>query len=475
MIKFTCMNNNDIKWIIFLIVVIGNFIAMLDSTSVNLALYNMSVDFGANIAVVQWVVIAYMLVLTVFLPFFGKLGDRLPKNKLYTAGFLIFGFGALLNITAPNLWLLIFYRCIEALGASIMLSNSTAIYTQIFKSQKLGKALGLNGGIIAIGGMSGPALGGILINYFGWRAIFIPEVPVALFAAFLAYNMLPSYISKAKKVKFDYPGFIYFVLALFALLLSISEGHRWGWHSLKITVLGIIAFGFGFLFYFRDHKINYPLINFKMFKIKAFTLGSIAVMTSYMAMFTNSVLLPFYLQEILKYTPLVTGLLTLPYAIALTITAPISGNTAGKYGSRWLTVSGPFCMVLGLLLFTLCDQNTSVIQLILASAIMGMGNGLFQSPSNMAIMSSVKKNELGIASGILALSRNMGNILGVAITITLFDSIRTHYLNFHVIYQNAFMFAYKYTMICGMGFGIICLGLAFIAYKPENKTDCHSN
>ena len=198
-------------------------------------------------------------------------------------------------------------------------------------------------------------------------------------------------------------------------------------------------------------------------------------MTSYMAMFTNSVLLPFYLQEILKYTPLVTGLLTLPYAIALTITAPISGNTAGKYGSRCLTVSGPFCMVLGLLLFTLCDQNTSVIQLILASAIMGMGNGLFQSPSNMAIMSCVKKNELGIASGILALSRNMGNILGVAITITLFDSIRTHYLNLHVIYQNAFMFAYKYTMICGMGFGIICLGLAFIAYKPENKTDCHSN
>ena len=464
------MNNNDIKWVIFLIVVIGNFIAMLDSTSVNLALYNMSVDFNSGISSVQWVVIAYMLVLTVFLPFFGKLGDIFPKNKLYACGFLVFGLGALLNITAPNLWLLIFYRCIEALGASIMLSNSTAIYTRIFKTQKLGKALGLNGGIIAIGGMSGPALGGILINYFGWRAIFIPEIPIALFGAFFAYHLLPSYTSKIKNMKFDYPGFIYFVLSLFALLLSISEGHRWGWHSLKIAVLGVIAFGFGFLFYFRDHKINYPLINFKMFKIKSFTLGSLAVMTSYMAMFTNSVLLPFYLQEILKYSPLVTGLLTLPYAVALTFTAPISGNTAGKYGSRWLTLGGPFCMVLGLVLFTLCNKNTTVFQLILASAIMGMGNGLFQSPSNMAIMSSVKKNELGIASGILALSRNMGNILGVAVTITLFDTLRSHLLQVNTIYETAFMHAYKGTMICGMAFGITCLILAFFAYKPETNS-----
>lgn len=464
------MNNHDIKWIIFLIVVIGNFIAMLDSTSVNLALYKMSVDFNVSISLVQWVIIAYMLVLTVFLPFFGKLGDILPKNKLYMAGFLTFAIGALLNITAPNLWSLIGFRCIEALGASIMLSNSSAIYTQIFKSKKLGKALGLNGGIIAIGGMSGPALGGILINYFGWRAIFIPEIPVALIGAFFAYNLLPTFLSHKKKLKFDYPGFIYFVLALFALLLSISEGHRWGWHSLKIAVLGVIAFGFGFLFYLRDHKINYPLINFKMFKIKEFTLGSFAVMTSYMAMFTNSVLLPFYLQEILKYSPLITGLLTLPYAVTLTITAPLSGNTAGKYGSRFLTLGGPFCMVLGLVLFTICDKNTSVIQLILASGIMGIGNGLFQSPSNMAIMSSVKKNELGIASGILALSRNMGNILGVAITITLFDSLRSYYIANKFVYETAFMSAYKETMMFGMFFGIICLILAFFAYKPVKKS-----
>ena len=462
------MNNHDIKWVIFLIVVIGNFIAMLDSTSVNLALYNMSVDFNSSISVVQWVVIAYMLVLTVFLPFFGKLGDILPKNKLYACGFLIFGLGALLNITAQNLWLLIGYRCIEALGASIMLSNSTAIYTKIFKSQKLGKALGLNGGIIAIGGMSGPALGGILINYFGWRAIFIPEIPVALIGAFFAYNLLPSYTKKIK-IKFDYPGFVYFVLSLFALLLGISEGHHWGWHSIKITVLGIIAFGFGFLFYYRDHKINYPLINFKMFRIKSFTFGSLAVMTSYIAMFTNSVLLPFYLQEILRFTPLVTGLLVLPYAITLTVTAPLSGNAAGKYGSRFLTLCGPMCMILGLILFTACSKNTHVLQLIIASAIMGVGNGLFQSPSNMAIMSSVKKTDLGIASGILALSRNMGNILGVAIAITLFDTLRSHYLHFNTGYENAFMHAYKLTMTFGMGFGLICLLLAYLAYRPKKR------
>ena len=174
------MHTHELKWTMFVITAIGNFIAMLDSTTVNLALYPMAVDLHVTMSQIQWVMIAYMLVLTVFLPFFGKLGDIFPKNKLYATGFGIFALGALLNTTAENFWLLIAYRCIEALGASIMLSNAQAIIASIFKNEKRGKALGLNGCIVAIGGMSGPALGGILINAFGWHSVFIPCIPVAL-------------------------------------------------------------------------------------------------------------------------------------------------------------------------------------------------------------------------------------------------------------------------------------------------------
>lgn len=462
------MKTKSLKWTMFIIVAIGNFLGMLDSTTVNLGLYEMSKSFNVSISQIQWVVIAYMLVLTVFLPFFGKLGDIFPKNKMYSSGFLIFAIGAILNTTATAFWQLLLYRCIEALGASIMISNASAVIASIFKNARRGKALGLNGCIIAIGGMSGPALGGFLINAYDWRAIFVPCIPIAIIGAIYAYRMLPSHSTHHSNFKFDYPGFLYFTISVFALLIAISEGHQWGWTSFKITALGIITVVFGALFYIRDHKINYPMINFEIFKIRTFTLGNLAVMTSYMAMFTNSILLPFFLQEILKFNPMITGLLILPYSVTLSVTAPFSGNWAGKHGSRILTMAGPLVYIIALVIFTTFNETTKAWEIIVASGIMGIGNGLFQSPSNTAIITSVKKSELGIASGILALSRNMGNIMGVALTISIFDSLRTDYLNAGLEYTNAFLRAYHNTMTVGILFGITCFVLAFNAYK-NNK------
>lgn len=461
------MTNRKIKWAMFVITAIGNFIAMLDSTTVNLALYPMSVDLHVTMGQIQWVMIAYMLVLTVFLPFFGKLGDIFPKNKLYSTGFSIFALGAFLSMISPTFVLLVASRCFEALGASVMLSNAQAIIASIFKKERRGKALGLNGCIVAIGGMSGPALGGLLINTFGWHSVFFPCIPVAVIGAFYSWKMLPNYVKKRKKFKFDYKGFFYFTISLFALLLAISEGYQWGWTSLKIITLGIITFIFGALFYIRDHKINYPLIDFNMFHIKQFTFGNLAVMMSYMAMFTNSILLPFYLQEILRLNALIAGLLILPYSVTLSFVAPVSGRLSGKYGSRYLTIAGPIVYIIALLIFTTFNKATPMWEIVMASGIMGIGNGLFQSPSNNAIMTSVRKEELGIASGILALSRNMGNILGVAVTITLFETFRELFLNHGQIYETAFLNSYHTTMCFGILFGTACLAFAFIAYKPK--------
>ena len=462
------MSHKKLKWTMFVITAVGNFIAMLDSTTVNLALYPMARDLHVTMGEIQWVMIAYMLILTVFLPFFGKLGDIFPKNKLYAFGFFLFGLGAFLNTTASSFPLLLAFRCLEALGASIMLSNAQAIIASIFKNERRGKALGLNGCIVAIGGMSGPALGGILINYFGWHAIFVPCIIVAIFGVIYAYRMLPRSVkTNIKNFKFDYRGFIYFTVSLFALLLAISEGHTWGWNSLRIIILGVLTLVFGALFYIRDHKISYPLINFSMFKIRPFTFGNLAVMTSYMAMYTNSILLPFFLQEILKYNALVTGLLILPYSLTLAITAPIAGRLSGKYGSRLLTVAGPATYCVALLMFTLFDKHAAMWQIVLASGVMGIGNGLFQSPSNNAIMTSVKRSELGLASGILALARNLGNILGVAVTITLFETFRHLFVEHGQIYENAFLNSYRTTMCFGIFFGLTCLTFAFVAYREK--------
>lgn len=462
------MKVKQLKWTMFVITAIGNFIAMLDSSTVTLALYPMSVDLHVTLSQIQWVMIAYMLVLTVLLPFFGKLGDIFSKNKLYSIGFLIFALGAFLSSAATSFNLLILYRCVEALGASIMLSNAQAIIATIFKGPRRGKALGLNGCFVAIGGVSGPAIGGILINNFSWHAIFYPSMIVGLLGFIFAKKYLPHHRDKEiKNFKFDYKGFIYFTVSLFALLLAISEGHEWGWSSINIIALGIITLIFGGLFYFRDHKINYPLINFSLFKIRPFTFGNIAVMMAYMAMFTNSILLPFFLQEIQGYNPMVTGLLILSYSLTLSVMAPIAGRMSGKYGSRYLTLAGASVYCIALFLFVIFSKSAPMWQIVLASGIMGIGNGLFQSPSNNAIMTSVNKSELGIASGILALSRNLGNILGVAVTITLFETFRNIFLNNGYVYETAFLYSYKITMGFGILFGLTCLTFAYIAYKEN--------
>ena len=458
--------NSDVKlkWIICVLVILGNFLGMLDSSTVQLALYPISQGLNITLNQVQWVIIAYMLVLTVLLPLFGKLGDIFPKNKVYSSGFFIFGLGAILNYLSPNFAMLITFRCIEAIGASIMLANGPAAIASMFKGKNRGKALGLNASLVAVGGLLGPAVGGACIHYFGWRTIFLPSVPFAIFGGILSYKLIPSYVNK-KEFKFDYKGFIYFTIALFALLLGISEGYHWGWKSLRIAALGIMTLVFGALFYFRDKKINYPMINFKMFKIKAFTFGNIAVMTSYMTMFTNAILLPLFLQGVLQLNAFITGLLILPYSIASSIVAPFAGSYAGKYGSRILTQIGPSIYILALIIFTTFNTDTKMWEIVFASLIMGVGNGCFQSPSNTAIITSVNKEELGIASGILSLSRNVGNILGVAITITLFESFKNILSYKGETYS--FLSAYHYTMFVGIIFGITCFTCAHIAYKED--------
>ena len=464
------MKPKDIKWTIFAITAVGSFLGMFDSATVNLALYAISTDLNVTMTQIQWVVVAYMLILTVLLPFFGKLGDILPKNKLYASGFLLFGLGAFLNFTAQSFYLLILYRCIEAVGASIMISNAPAIITSIFRSEKRGKALGLNGCLIALGGLSGPALSGILINYFGWHAIFLPSVPIALIGAYFAFKLLPANIlHKQKDFKFDYLGFTYFTVGSIALLLAISEGHVWGWTSIKIIVLGLITLIFGTLFYIRDNNIDYPMINFKLFEIREFTFGNLAVMTSYMAMFTNSVLLPFYLQEVLHYSAMKTGLIVLSYAVILSITAPLAGRYSGKHGSRYITLCGAATYIIALSAFISFHETTPIQAIIIVSGIMGIANGLFQSPSNTAILSSVPKSNIGIASGILALSRNVGNILGVALTLSLFANLKTHFLTQNLAYNQAFLKAFHFTMGAGIFFAIICFIFAFNAYKNEKR------
>ncbi len=462
------MKMKKYKWIIFYTTVAGTFLAILDGTTVNIALFKIAQDFALKMTQVQWVYIAYMLVLTIFLPFFGKLGDIFQRNKVYAAGYLLFGLGAFLNFTAHNFYLLIIYRCIEALGGSILLSNANAIISSVFRGEKRAKIMGINGAIIALGGMSGPVIGGVLMNLFGWNHIFLIHVPFAIAGAFLAYKTIPSF-RVTRMFEFDYAGFLLFTLFLSCMLVCIAQGHTWGWLSPVILSIASLAVVCGILFYLREHHIQYPLIDFKMFKNRTILWGNIALITCYGAMFSSNILFPFFAQDIMEFNPLRTALLMLPFSVTVAVMAPLVGIMAAKFGSKYLTCLGAATIAAALLIFATLRGNSSLAVIVIAHALLGGGSALFQAPANVAIMEATNKHDFGISSGLMALSRNFGTMTGIGLAVTVFDMVKSFYVKNNMLYDLAFVKSYHITLYFGVLFALICAVISCFAFKKNKE------
>lgn len=459
----------NIKWEIFFVSATGGFLAMLDTNTVNVALYEIAKDFNVSITQVQWVVTSYILVLSTFLTLFGKLNDIIDRRHLYAGGYIVFGLGSLFNFFAPNIITLIVCRMLQALGASILLSNNYAIISSVFKGKKRAKALGFSSALMALSGMTGPALGGFLMHYFGWRSIFIPGIIMALCGAYFSEALIPS-VKHHKQFKFDYMGMLFLLIATFSLLLIVSQGHSWGWFSKKIILIFFIFVIFSMLFYREEKRVKYPVIDFKLFKSKVFLFGNFALLLSYFALFANAMLFPFYAQEILKATPLVTGLLIIPFSLSFVTAACFGGRLVNKFGSGALMVTGSVFIIIGLLLFSLCSSESNYTKIILAQMIAGLGSGLYQPSVNIIIMNSAMTSEMGIASGILALFRNSGMLLGIMISISVFDFIKINALKSAMTYTDAFLSAYHGALLFGAGFAFICMIFSFLTYKAKKYT-----
>lgn len=459
------MNLSKSKWLIFFVTVMGNFLAFLDSNSVSIALYDMSKDFNLSISRIQWVYTVYMLVLTSFLPFCGKLSDILKRNKLYSLGFIFFGTGALFNFLAPNFYCLLASRAIEGLGGSILLSNSMAIIATIMRGKKRGKALGLLGAIVAFSGLIGPAFAGIILHFCRWNFIFLPIVPIAFTGAYLSYKMVPCVESKQKKLKFDYYGFFLFMTMMFSFLLLVFEGHAWGWNSPRIHCLEAIAILSSIIFYVREKMASNPMVNFSMFNNKIIKLGDISILACYIAMFSNTVLFPFFSQEILGYDAFKTAILLLPFPVVVMFLAPYVGKHSSPKTIKYTTLAGGLLIALGLFIFTTLDEKSTIIPILIAQLLMGAGSAMFQSPSNTAVMSASDKKNFGITSGFVALSRNMGMIFGVAMSISVFDMLRNLYLAQNIAYNIAFTKAYHQSISIAIIAALWCGFTAHNAFK----------
>lgn len=449
-------NRGSYRWLVFSVTAIGTFMSTLDSSILNVALPIIAADFAVDLTTVQWAVTAYLLTISSLLPSLGRAGDIYGRRGIYSTGFVVFTLGSVLCGAAGDILLLVAFRIVQAVGAAMMMANAQAIVTATFIGSDRGRALGLTGTIVALGSLTGPGLGGLLIAAFGWRTIFYVNLPIGILGFIVGQRYLPPN-QPTEREKFDVWGAVLFTAAMAAFLLVLNEGKDWGWLSLR-TLIGTIFTVAAFSVFWRwESKIEQPMLDLTLFRHWPFLVGNLSGLLSFMAMFCNLILLPFYLHSILKLSAAQIGLIMTASPIVMAIVAPVSGYLSERVNAAILTTIGLVIMTGGLLYHVAFDQYTTIGQVALGQAVMGLGNGMFQSPNNNSVMSSVAAHKLGIAGGINALVRNVGMVSGIAVSVSVFEQQRRAFLELIAVPSEvqlvaAFLTAYHGALIVGAFF-----------------------
>jgi EmrB/QacA subfamily drug resistance transporter len=417
--KQKLINDSNYTWFAYFTIAIGIGLAVLDLSGTNIAIPKIAEYFKIDIPTVQWVSLAYILTTSaLFLPI-GRLADTFGRKNIYISGFIFFSIGALIGGFSPTYVILILGKIIQGIGSACIQANGMAMVTAIFPENQRGKALGLYMTIIGTGAISGPIVGGILITEFGWRSIFFACIPVAIIAFLTGVFILRNDSNTLKqKFTFDWLGALLSSLALIAILLGITNIHRFDFFTLQVCgtiILGIILI---LSFVQWENRSISPMLKMDFFKIPDFSIG---IMTRFLAFVSGSAvffLMPFYVIQVLGYEPNIAGFLMIPGALCMAITSPLSGRLSDKIGTKWISMAGLCLMGLSMLLFSQLTLNSSSLFIITGMCFNGTGMGIFSSPNTSAVMGTIPLEDRSITSAFLQLTRTSANLIGVALATT---------------------------------------------------------
>lgn len=408
------------KWWVLLSVAMGIFLSTIDGSIVNISLPTLEKAFNTSFATVQWVVVSYLLVVTSLMLGVARLADMIGKRRIYLTGMVVFTVGSLLCGVAPAIGFLIGFRAFQGLGAVMMQALGMAIVTEAFPASERGRALGITGTIVSLGISIGPTLGGLLIGTVGWRWIFLVNLPVGVVGLWLARRYIPDWRPPGGQ-RFDVAGALLLFTTLVCLALGLTFGPTRGWDNPVIAaLLAGSAAGFA-VFLLVQTRLRQPMVDLRLFRDPLF---SLSLLTGLLVFMVNAGLfvMPFYLERVKGYDPQHVGLFLLVVPVALGLTAPVAGSLSDRYGSRGISLIGLLIVVGACLSIASLDTDTSAIGYILRLLPLGLGAGMFQSPNNSAIMGLAPRHRLGMASGLLSLSRTMGQVTGIPLMGALFAS-----------------------------------------------------
>lgn len=408
-------NRPGYHWFVVATVCVGAFMAALDASIVNIALPTLQKQFHVSLNVIEWVSLAYLLTLGSLIVALGRIADMFGRRWMYAFGFSIFIIGSLLCGFAPNLSFLLVSRIVQALGAAMLQANSVAIITAVTPVTARGKAIGIQGSAQAIGLSIGPAVGGALLALTGWRWIFFVNLPVGIIGTILGILLLPKDTKKVAREPFDYLGAALLAPTLVALIYLLNTGVKLGFSSLLMPASLVVAVVGLLLFLWVERRSKSPMVDLNLFRIPAFSIGNVTGVISFAVMYGVTLLGPFYLDYVEKIGSLQAGLYMTIIPIGMTLFTPLAGALADRFGTRLLTVAGMASAGLGSLLLAFMGGGLTKPFLMLGLFLVGVGLGVFTPPNNSSVMGSAPSHRLGVAGGILNMSRTLGMGLGVTL------------------------------------------------------------
>ncbi|MDD1675033.1 MAG: MFS transporter [Methanomicrobiales archaeon] len=409
-------NEDQYRWVALSIAVLGGFVGVLNESTLIIALPTIMTDLHANLAEVIWVLIVYLLLVTILAPVWGKLADVSGRRSLYVIGLVTFTIGSVLCSFSQTITELILFRVVQGVGGSIIVANGTILITDAFRKEELGRAMGILSMIIATSFVIGPILGGVLTT-FDWRWNFYFNIPLGAATALWGWRALRDPVLPPTKERFDYSGFVVFTVAFLALVIYISAGFLFGLFS--VPMLGILFLGIVTLFLFIHHenRAKSPLIDLTLFRNRMFAFSQFSSFINAIARGTVLILLILFFQGVRGYDPLTASILMAPYALAFFITGPVGGILSDRYDVRFISTGGLIISLVGLLGLATLHYDTSYQVIAAWLFVSGAGSGLFQPPNTKAIMAGVVTERRGVASSIRAFLTSAGIVLSLGMAL----------------------------------------------------------
>lgn len=407
-------------------VAVGVFLSTMDSSMINVALPSIMRSFGTTLAQAEWVVLMYLLTITVSLLFWGQMADQVGKGVVYLLGMLVFTVGSVACFLSVTLWQLVLFRFLQALGAAMMMATGPAIIKRVFPVGQLGLALGLIGISTSVGLMSGPVISGFLIHAYSWRAIFLVTVPVSLTFFFLGWffllPLLPSRNQGEKRgVPFDSLGMLLWS-AMITLAVLLSTHHS-GVSEQLLLIEGGLFFIFLTFFVRVELKQQAPLFPLSLFRNRAYGIAIFCAALSFTVLFVVLILMPFYLDYVLGLSVERIGFVMMAVPVSVFIVSPLSGYLYDRIGARFLTTAGLGLSASALLLLCFLSVDSSTLTVAWRLMLLGAGQALFLSPNSASVLEKVRSDQTGVSSGMLATARNLGMLAGVSLAGLLFGMI----------------------------------------------------